>query len=351
MSDHVVRALLMSALISTSLISDETSSARSIRRAREASYRADRRFIALPLAVDTLVDGKDDASLGRPLLLVVSDSLVVYFDYGDNHLGAVDLRGKSRWNVGRRGQGPGEWANPTALTAASGGGVVVNDGGNGRLVRIDASGRITRTVSRTIPLQRLGRLANGQFIAFGGARGRPSAELLDSALQPVRNISWKNWPDSALGLGSQLRIANSVGGAVVAVSIYTGRMMPVRTGPVLDGGADGVEPRAIPAQTPLTGDDGQTIAAVAPGTKPSIRDATIVGKYLFVLAAGADIGGRVLDVYVMASSSYVGSIHLPVELNTLAATSDAIIAISNNPYPTLLRLRWDARALDVALRR
>jgi hypothetical protein len=310
---------------------------------------AERRIVPFTVSIDTLIDGNKDASLGRPLLLAVSDSLIVYFDYADNHLAAVDMRGKMRWTTGRRGQGPGEWGNPTTVSAATGGGVVVHDGGNGRLVRVDANGRVTRNVNRTVPLQRIAKLRDGQFVGFGGARGRATAELLDSTLQTVRSIPWKGWPDSAQGLGNQLRIAGSVDGTIAAVSIYTGRVMPLRVGPSLDSGVDGADARPIPARTPVTSDDGETVAAVAPGTKAAIRDASIVGKYLFVLAAGTDIGGRLLDIYEMPSARYRASIRVPVELNILSATRTDLVAISNNPVPMLLRLRWDARALESAL--
>ena len=312
---------------------------------------APRIVVKLPISVDTVLNGELDATLGRPQLLTVSDSLIVFFDYNENRLSAIDFSGHYRWRVGRRGQGPGEWANPTALAAANAGGVLVHDGGNARLVRIDASGKITRSLQITSPLQRLGKLSDGRWVAFGGSRGRPVAELLDTAASIVRTLPWAVWPDSAAGLGSQLRVASGASGAVVAVSIYTGRMMPVRPDLTLDWGASGIDPKPLPVRVPVSGSDGTTFASVAPDTKPAIRDAAIVGNQVFVLAAGQDIGGRMFDVYDLPTMKYRASIRVPLELNVVASGRYEIVATSNDPYPVIVRIRWNEQALREALKK
>jgi len=312
---------------------------------------AERRIIPFTFAIDTLVDGNADATLGRPLMLSASDSLIVYFDFGDNYLAAIDARGKPKWKLGRRGQGPGEWSRPTTIVAASNGGVAVFDAGTNRLVRVDANGRITRNVTRSEPLDRLGKHTGGQYIAFAGSTGRPRAELLDSGLRIIREVPWKGWPDSAQGIGNQTRIASGATGTSFPVSIFTGRIMPARPGPSFDSGIDAIDARAIPKKRVITGTDGIAFTTIPEGTPVVIRDAAVVGKYLFVLVSGAEFGGKLMDVYEMPSVRYRASIRVPVELNAMSSTRTDVVAISNNPYPTILRLKWDMRSLEAAIGR
>src|SRR5690606_2199306 len=135
---------------------------------------------------------------------------------------------------------------------------------------------------RTVRLQRLGRLPNGQVVAFGGARGRPSAELLDRSFNRLRTIPWSDWPDSATGLVGQLRVASGPAG-VVAVSIFTGRIFPLRADYRLDYGVGGVDERPLPTPVPIRDADSLVVQSIPDGARPAIRDAAIVGQRLFVL--------------------------------------------------------------------
>ena len=250
--------------------------------------------------------------------------------------------------AGRRGQGPGEWGNPTSLVADLNGAVVVNDGANSRIVRIDANGKHLLSVRRIVPLQRLGRLPNGQLVAFGGARGRPHAELLDQSFERLRTIPWSHWPDSAVGLVSQLRVASGPSD-IVAVSIFTGRIFPLRANYSLDYGVGGVDERPLPTPVPIRASDGSVVQNVPEGARPAIRDAAIVGRRLFVLANASGASGRILDIYELPQVTYRASVRLPLELNVLAGGPAWLAATSNDPYPTIVRLRWDERELNAAL--
>lgn len=282
--------------------------------ARPAFPPQQRRYISLPIRVDTLRDGARDDTLARPLLLTADDQRIYWFDYGDGRLSAMDTTGRLLWRAGRRGQGPGEFANPTSLLAVRGGGVVV-DGGAARFARIDAAGRFARLVSSVDIPQRLARGPGTTLIAFGGQNGRPTATQLDSAFAP------------------------------------TARIFPLRTGTLaLNSGVDGLDARPLPPRVPLAGDNGLVVAGFPQGTKPAIRDAAIVGEYLFVIPAGDAFEGRTLDVYHAATGRYRASLRLPIGVNALAGRAAELVAVSLDDHAAIVRIRWDAAALAGAVR-
>jgi hypothetical protein len=309
-----------------------------------------RRYVPLALRIDTIRSGQLDDTLARPLLLSASNDRVYYFDYGDSRLNAIDMRGRLLWRVGRRGRGPNEWANPTSIVATREGGVVVVDGSSSRFTRVDADGAFVQSVTTPSIPARIARGSGTSFIAFGTLNGRPNAQVLDSTFATVRTLPWSGWPDSAMGLAAQLRVASGRSGNVAAVSIATGRVFPLRTGMRLDSGVDGVGARPLPPRVPLTGDNGLVVAGVPAGTKPVIRDAAIVGDLLFVLPAGDEFDGRTLDLYDAKIGTYRVSIRVPVPLHVLSGTSADLIAVSLAEFPAILRLSWDRTALERVIR-
>jgi hypothetical protein len=321
------------------------------RVAPPTSTRQPRRYVTLPVRVDTLRDGARDDMLARPLLLTADAQRIYWFDYGDGRLTAMDTTGRLLWRAGRRGQGPGEFANPTSLLAVRGGGVVVVDGGAARFARIDDAGRFVRLVSSVDIPQRLARGPGSTLLAFGGQSGRPTATQLDSAFAPMRTLPWAGWPDSASGLATQLRVASGAAGQVAAVSTVTARIFPLRPGTLaLDSGVDGLDARPLPPRVPLAGDNGLVVAGFPAGTKPAIRDAAIVGEYLFVIPAGEAFEGRTLDIYGATTGRYLASLRLPMGLNVLKGRTADLVAVSLEEYPAILRIRWDAAALARVVR-
>lgn len=313
-----------------------------------------RRILNVPLTVDTIVDGQRDTTVGRPLLLATNGQAVVFFDFGVNTLSAYSFSGKALWKVGRRGQGPGEWGNPTSLISAFDGSFVVNDGANVRLVQVDRTGKIARSEQRESPLQRLAPLPDGRLVVFSGARGIPTASLLAADWKSAVKIPWSDWPDSAVGLGGQIRVASGRAG-IAAVSIYTGRIMPLRNERAIEYGIASIDPKPLPVRVPVQVPDGSVIQNIPTGTKAAIRDAAIVGNHLFVLsnAVGAreKTAGHLIDVYEFPSLVYGGSLKLPIELNIMSGSDTFLVATSNDPYPVIVRLRWDGKLLRDALDR
>ena len=309
-----------------------------------------RRYVSLTVRIDTLRDGVRDDTLARPLLLTADSTRIYYYDYGDGRVSAIDSSGRLLWRAGRRGQGPNEWANPTSITGVRGGGVAVVDGASSRFTRIDANGRFVRLVTTSDIPQRLAPGPGATFIAFGGQNGRPTATLLDSSFAPLRRLRWVGWPDSASGLATQLRVASGADGIVTAVSTVTGRMFPLRSPLHLDSGVDGLDARPLPPRVPLAGENGLVVAGFPAGTKPAIRDAAILGAYLFIIPAGDAFNGRTLDVYNATSGAYRASFRLPIGLNVLTGRAEDLVGVSLDEYPAIVRVRWKSAEFLRALR-
>ncbi len=138
---------------------------------------------------------------------------------------------------------------------------------------------------------------------------------------PVCAVPWAGWSDSAIGTGNQVRVASGSAG-FVTVSIFTGRIMPMRVSGRFDSGADGIDARSIPPRVPLTDLRGETVQSIPDGTRAVVKDAGMANARLFVLPADERLRSRVLDVYDSSSSRYLASIRLPIPLDVLGNGED-----------------------------
>lgn len=131
-----------------------------------------------PIRTAAAVESFDFAA-GGGFAIERSGCLIVY-DSGANRLLCLDpATGRSR-AVGRAGQGPGEFGLVTALVALRGGGAVVYDAGNGRLVRIASDWTAAATIAAS-PVQQLFEGAADSLFALTV----PSREPVD-----LVSLSW-----------------------------------------------------------------------------------------------------------------------------------------------------------------
>jgi hypothetical protein len=230
------------------------------------------------------------------------------------------------------------------------GGVLVVDRPNARLTEVSAGGVIRLQRRDATLADRVGRLPDGTLVAFAGVEGRPGAFVLDSTLLPRRQLPWAGWPDSAIGLGNQLRVATGVNGGVVAISIFTGRMMPV--GPRgLDSGVDAINGRPLPPRVPIRGEDGVAVTSAPANTPVVTRAAAIVDELLFVVPGGSSAdAGRWLDLYSLPGVKYLGSLRTDLNVLQIAGGSGWLAATSADPYPVIVRFRWDRTQLRQTIR-
>lgn len=74
-------------------------------------------------------------------------SLIYIADSGNNRVLVFDFHGKFLKAIGRKGQGPAEFSNPTGLCVLEDGGIAVADVGNARIQIFDRDGNFARSIS------------------------------------------------------------------------------------------------------------------------------------------------------------------------------------------------------------
>jgi hypothetical protein len=117
-------------------------------------------------------------------------------DASDARLIKLGADGSTLWVTGRRGQGPGEFANPYRVAADRDGGAIVFDLGSAALHYVDSSGRFVRRARLPISFRNIDNilgLPTGGLAVSGftqSARyGNHSVHLFDSNLHHVRSIA------------------------------------------------------------------------------------------------------------------------------------------------------------------
>jgi DNA-binding beta-propeller fold protein YncE len=136
-------------------------------------------------------------------------SLLYIVDAGSCRVLVFDAQGRFLRAIGRKGQGPGEFAQPTGACLVSGGGLAVADYGGNRIVIFDASGEFVRqakvTETRVADLVQSGGLfytvpssgQSGFAITMGSdARSQPLVNVLDEEGKKVLEISVDDFPET-----------------------------------------------------------------------------------------------------------------------------------------------------------
>lgn len=135
-------------------------------------------------------------------------SLVYVVDAGSCRVLVFDLQGKFLRAVGRKGQGPGEFATPTGMCLTKDGGFAVADRDNNRIQLFGPDGKFSRSV--TVKGTRVADLiiADGRFFtvpAHGASAysltmgsesdNQPLVTVLDDQGQTVLEISVADFPE------------------------------------------------------------------------------------------------------------------------------------------------------------
>lgn len=206
---------------------------------------------------------------------VLDDDRVVVSDIREQSLQLLDFRDGSAREVGRRGAGPGEWANPSTLFTMPGDSTLMEDPGNGRflvilpdgrpgptfrltdeslasvagLAGVDPTGRLF--LLRTVPPANPGRGAAGTGVVEVYRHDRRSgrSERIAQYAEPAGEVSAARiLPGGMLQLATNLPLAAS--DAVAAVP--NGELAIIRANPyrVDRIGRDGALRQGQPAEAP-----------------------------------------------------------------------------------------------------
>ena len=90
---------------------------------------------------------QEENLFGLPRDMIASGNGVIVADGGGLEVFAFDTAGKTKWKMGGKGGGPGEFRELTNVTLDSNGNAVILDARNGRVTFVDRTGKLVRTVS------------------------------------------------------------------------------------------------------------------------------------------------------------------------------------------------------------
>jgi hypothetical protein len=259
--------------------------------------------------------------------MTFSHGTLFVFDPSMARLAALDAKtGALLWRVGRRGQGPEEFAGASALFLDRDGGVGVVDFRNGRIARINALGKFTGLVSTgTVGPQ------TNQVCAFGENHflgidplNRPAPFVMDSAGVLIRTLSpiWKDLVDAPSIDSRTVLLWNDETGKRCLVALLSGRgfailspdQAPILTSYVEEFEVYGVGARKREQEVEFT----------------ALFDAEFVADTIAVLFTGRTPDrARLVDRYSSKSGEYLGSYLLPFKTTEFAAGGGMVFELDS----------------------
>jgi len=286
-----------------------------------------------------VIGTSEDEILARPGLLAVRDSLIVWWDYFDRQVTAATLEGDILWRFGGPGEGPGEFESVGAVAIDEDATIVVLDSDNQRLTRLSQEGA----------LMSMDRLPEGYW---RGLSLQPSREVvisgydaeafawLDSTGEVLRRFDppWAGFgPLSTIQKQGKL-LTGSAGRWAYAFLIGNG-WFPYRGAEALPYLGQSVEHTVFPGLV-VTRSGGDTSTRFAQSPTGSTVSGWIEGDTLNIFFEGESTYARqILDQYSWADGRYLRSLVLPVFAQSVAGQDGLIIAIVNDPAPTIRAFR------------
>ncbi|MEO8031582.1 MAG: hypothetical protein ABJC74_01130 [Gemmatimonadota bacterium] len=278
------------------------------------------------------------------MLASLHDTAVV-FDFGRSALAAFDRAGQLLWRFGRKGYGPGEFAQVRDVKATPDGDISVLDMGTNRVTIVRPDGSMRRMVTlaesphadQHLPLQN-GRTmtatleAPGTF-AFFDSVGRPERradfpwdefpklEAIERQGLLAREGRSNRWVDLLMvGDGWYSYEGDSV-------LPFTGRFIEHLDFPSLI---------VTSSRSPGRVDRKVQVPRASYGAVGVALQDSVVAVLFEGTSKEAD---RIIDYYAWSSGRYLGSSILPLKVANIAAASGRdLFAVVTQPFPRLMRL-------------
>ncbi len=137
-------------------------------------------------------------------------SLIYVADAGSHRILVFDLQGKLQSTIGNKGQGPGEFSNPTGIDILDEGGLAVADFGSNRIQIFDKSGEFIRSIKtkevrvadimfideRIYAVSSFGASGYGGLNIHSNEKSQPLVIVLDGEGNVVSDISIEDFPET-----------------------------------------------------------------------------------------------------------------------------------------------------------
>ena len=306
-----------------------------------------------PIESRVLVAGQMDSFLLEPSSLDIGRDIVSVFDRGDESLKAVDrATGQLRWEVGRSGQGPWEFAGVTDVAMGAADSVWVLDSTNQRIYIVGPDGSRGRVINVAdalfasgAPYQldvpyRLAVVSDGFILGLSRTENGLAARF--SAEGEWRGtIGGPAWVQALTYMAADYRMdGHSESASFAVVFQFTGRILAAV--PETDFAhvqeigaiATGDEPEIINFQL-----EGMPASRLAPGQVRLVRSIAVEGDRIAVLSARQaeeDWVADVVDVY--EDGQYRHSIRLPAAARRIAMYENTVVVLETEMLPTIRQL-------------
>ncbi len=279
---------------------------------------------------------RTDTMLLYPSRLDGNDSLVVVFDAADSRIVAFDSRGQLLWTHGRKGQGPGEYANVRDIDLRSDLSTLVLDAATSRLSTISPRGELVSTMTLTLPgaPQQLVPLADGTYIVLS------IGERLDltrigrngNTLEPIQ-VPWEGWSTIA-PLAAQALLDGPLAESTWVLGFVFGNGWFA---------FDGARPKEyvgkyiehtnFPAVLKEAGELSYRLGkAIKSGGDLSAAD----GRLHVLFGGATELKGRLIDQYDLDEGRYLGTLELPNRAALVKALSSRrFVVVEYEPAPRL----------------
>lgn len=285
--------------------------------------------------------GPSDDLLLAPVRMTADSAAVYVYDGGDFRLKAFSWDGRLLWQAGRKGSGPGEFANPLSLSLTPSRELWVYDHANARIMRFNRQGALRgqiRFPHSMLPGAVL-PLADGGFVAQTFLRS-PFLVEFDSVGEERRRPAVPSELRGRDMLQARLLTTSQGNGRAVWASAYTDRiyvLLPATAEIVTVRGPVALEFPRTESATIRSG-DGKRIAGVRPGA--STRSAAVAvattARWAYVLVGtAAPDPFRTIDIYDLQSASYVETILLPEPCLGFTLVGDVIVCLQHDPLPQI----------------
>ena len=310
----------------------------------------ERRWLPEPVLVASFVD-EDGTIFGDPRgIVALPNGGFALADRGEDAIRAFFADGKSAWNFGRSGAGPGEFRFIQDIDVSPAGEVLVLDRGLGRATIIDA---LTGQQVTSFSIRTAGHYGILPSSGPGRVLVIPESEkdktlwvsvsedgaALESAAAPVAC-------DHSLACEAFSATTGSMGAAVAFR--WSSKVIFLNPDGSVRFVIDGLEELPIPGvnteSTRIPEFGNATVTRVDRSAGEAALGITGDESYLYVLFGGSgEERRRIVNVYSVANGDYLGSFLFPNSLAGLAILSDGSLATLNRDlFPTvhIWELSW-----------
>lgn len=275
----------------------------------------------------TIGGSATDSTLLLPRLITARAGTLYAYDYGARRLKAFDRDGRLRWAFGRKGSGPGEFANPTHVVA-TGDAVWVTDAGAGRITVVTGDGELREHIGFDGRLF-LRLLPRGEHrLVFPTSPdelwlllGR-DGKVIEAGPLPTQPLRAANPAIRAPFVGI------SPGGRTWAMAFFAATPLLVY---------EDVRPRC---SGNLIEGSPEFPAEYRPGSPVWALDLALSDTTALVLARGQTASERrLVDEYSLRDCRYLRRLLLPRIMQSMAYDGDVFYFYHEEPAPTILALR------------